>query len=177
MNVCIRDLTGQRFGNWKVLSLAVRRYRRGATWLCECQCATRTRKVRSSQCLVRGRGNQSCGCLDNKKLRPFESLYNRLVYNGKRGSGRKVLFTYEQFVRFTKIAVCHYCWTAIPWKPYNTSWNQGGSAAYYLDRKNNTLPYTVRNCVVCCTRCNRAKREFFTYKDWFTMTACFRRQQ
>lgn len=38
--------------------------------------------------------------------------------------------------------------------------------AYYLDRKDSFEGYSVENCVVCCSRCNQAKSNFFTYEQW-----------
>lgn len=49
-----KDLTGQQFGNWKVLEYCGESY-----WLCECQCERHTRKKVYRGNLLSGK---SCGC-------------------------------------------------------------------------------------------------------------------
>lgn len=41
--------------------------------------------------------------------------------------------------------------------------------------KDNSLGYSVSNCVVCCHRCNDAKSNGYSYEQWFGMTAYFRK--
>jgi hypothetical protein len=100
------------------------------------------------------------------KLRPFEYLYNKLQF-----SKHEVDLTYKQFLEFTKIETCHYCDCRIKWVPFNSHKGQ----AVNLDRKDSKMPYSESNCVVCCKRCNYGKNKLFTYQEWFSMTACFRR--
>jgi hypothetical protein len=50
------DLTGQQFGNWKVL-----KYEGHQQWLCECQCEKHTVKTVESYNLIHGK-SKSCGC-------------------------------------------------------------------------------------------------------------------
>jgi very-short-patch-repair endonuclease len=50
------DLTGQQFGNWKVLEYAGDRH-----WICECQCENKTIKSIHAYSLTSGRST-SCGC-------------------------------------------------------------------------------------------------------------------
>jgi hypothetical protein len=50
------------------------------------------------------------------------------------------------------------------------------NSRYQLDRKDNDLGYTPENVVACCTRCNYAKRDHFTYDELYAMTECFRRR-
>ena len=54
------DLTGEVFGNWKVL-----KYAENQSWLCECQCKDKTLKVVSTQNLKSG-SSRSCGCLQKE---------------------------------------------------------------------------------------------------------------
>lgn len=102
------------------------------------------------------------------KLRPFEHLYNKLLF-----SKHEVDLTYKQFLEFTAIETCHYCESTLKWVPFNC---HNGQAAN-LDRKNSDLPYSKSNCVACCLRCNYGKNRFFTYDEWFAMTACFRKDK
>lgn len=58
----IRDLTGDTFGHWTVLSLVGTGPRHGSvrsSWLCRCRCGT-TREVLSTS--LTGGHSQSCGC-------------------------------------------------------------------------------------------------------------------
>ena len=54
-----KDLTGQRFGNWLVLSFARRRIH-ATYWLCRCRCGT-LREVSGTH--LRRRKTTSCGCM------------------------------------------------------------------------------------------------------------------
>ena len=67
--------------------------------------------------------------------------------------------TYEEFVTLAKLPSCHYC--AVILKRRSVF-----QAAYLLDRKDNTRPYTFDNCVPCCSRCNRGKCHLFSYEEW-----------
>jgi hypothetical protein len=166
------DLTGQMFGNWKAIAVEPGRYFRSMQWLCECQCELKTLKVISANTLKNpNRPNPSCGCIGKNRLRPYEALYNNLLHSNKWDrTGRLVYFSYEEFLEFTKIDKCHYCTSPIYW----TKFNLLNGSAYNLDRKNNDIDYTLNNCVVCCIRCNKAKRDFFSYEDWYGMTEYLR---
>ena len=76
-------------------------------------------------------------------------------------------------MKFVEEKTCHYCNASVKWTEFNLLKGQ----AYNLDRKDNDLPYTVENCVVCCERCNKAKREFFSYEEWYEMTECLRKKK
>lgn len=169
-----RDITGQRFGRWLALELAEGRYKHGGRlWLCECQCESKTRKALGLVSLTRTTGaTKSCGCIEHSQnLRPYLALYRRLKRNdAARICPKGVNLAYEEFLGFTKQDKCHYCLDAIRWIIRNAE--KGGG--YWLDRKNNNLPYSLDNCVVCCKRCNYAKSCHFSYEEWYGMTAYFR---
>ena len=104
------------------------------------------------------------------RLRPFESLYNVL----KRSAGmrkRDVLLSYDEFVEFTSTSSCQYCGASVLWVPYM---NDTSFKGYNLDRKDNAVGYSKENCVVCCSRCNRAKSDSFTHEEWVAMTAALK---
>ena len=103
--------------------------------------------------------------------RPFESIYNGL-FNDHRSPD--VQITYEDFLKFTEIKQCHYCLEDINWQKYSVVDGKYLSRAYFLDRKDNKIGYTKDNLVVCCTRCNRARGDKFSYDDWFGMTEYLR---
>jgi hypothetical protein len=152
------DLTGKVFGKWTVLQRDNNYSNGGSRWEVECTCGM-VKTVHGGS--LRTGGSKGCrSCKEtNNHLRPYEALYLWLV----RKSKHKVLLTYKQFLRFTKINNCHYCAAPVSWSEFNLSKN---SVRYNLDRKNNTLGYTNKNCVVCCRRCNYGKGKVFSYKEW-----------
>jgi hypothetical protein len=84
---------------------------------------------------------------------PFENAYNTLLNQCKKERRDiKVELTYKEFVEFSKIKSCHYCGDPVNWIPY-------GRQQSNLDRVDNTLGYSIPNCVVCCTVCNKMKRD------------------
>jgi hypothetical protein len=55
-------------------------------------------------------------------------------------------------------------------------WQRHGNKnlAYRLDRKDNSLGYIPGNVVGCCTRCNYAKGDRYSYIEWYAMSEPFR---
>lgn len=158
-------LAGQRFGKLTVLRYSHTTPTGGAYWNCVCDCGNFTE--------ARGRAlkvghKKSCGCL--VKLDPYKSLYNFFCKTAKyRGIENEL--TFEDFIEYTKIGICHYCEAPIMWTDYNINRNSG---AYNLDRKDNSIGYNKDNCVVCCERCNKGKGNGFSYDEWYKMTQIFR---
>ena len=113
---------------------------------------------------------QSC----SHKKSPFKSLYNTFLKDH-----RKIINTisYKDFLNFTKQKNCHYCLDKIKWNAYPTVKGKFISNAYFLDRKDNAKGYNVENCVVCCTKCNIAKGNRYTYEEWYGMTKYFREKK
>ncbi len=102
------------------------------------------------------------------RKRPFESLYNCFLIRAHYPVG----ITFEQFLEFTKVHECHYCSTPIEWYEYRKKDYNGHSRdAYNLDRRDNSLGYTMNNVVVCCKRCNKGKGDGFTYDEWMQIGA------
>jgi hypothetical protein len=102
-----------------------------------------------------------CSAHSHRK-RPFESIYHSL-----RNDWRKLpnTLTYEDYLEFTKVSNCTYCKCIIPWNPYSTIKGNYGSRAHFLDRKDSKLGYSVSNCVVCCTICNKIKGNHLTHDE------------
>src|ERR1700727_197576 len=69
--------------------------------------------------------------------RPFESIYNCLLRDHRK---IKVELTYEEFLQFTNIGICHYCHSKIKRNEYATVAGKYISRAYFLDRKDNSGP-------------------------------------
>jgi len=72
------DITGQQFGNWKVL-LYDKNTRK---WVCECQCNAKTKKLIASADLRKGK-TTNCGCLRKKDLTGKE--YKHLIVDSYAG--------------------------------------------------------------------------------------------
>lgn len=119
------------------------------------KCGAETHQGRCKSCAFKIVGR-------NSRKRPYECLYHQLC-KAARESGKSCDLTYEQFVGFISIVNCHYCSKEITWTKYNTRVN---GRAYNLDRKDNSIGYTKDNLVVCCTRCNMVRRDFFTYEQF-----------
>ena len=128
-----------------------------AMWRCECDCG---RIIRRRGCNLNAGHHKSCGC-SNGRLRPYESLYNNLIYVAGR-RGHSISLTYEDFVNFTHIKECHYCEKPILWK----IWCGQKTLRHNLDRKDNSIGYSLDNCVVCCHSCNVTKGDRFTYEEF-----------
>jgi hypothetical protein len=152
-------IQGQRFGDLVVVDRASKLQGRDVMWLCRCDCGTE-KVVRSSN--ITSGNTTSCGCKRGSKLKPFESLYNRLVLQA---NARKldVTLTYEEFVGFTVVDQCQYeCGAEIRWLPFRTE----KSSPCHLDRLDNSKGYSRDNCIVCCKECNWARNNLFTPDEW-----------
>jgi hypothetical protein len=121
-------------------------------WECRCDCG-KIVVLSKSSLWNRISPETSCGCT---RLRPFEVLYNVLVYTS-RCRNLVTKLTYEQFLKFTEIKLCCYCETKIAWDSNRRACN--------LDRKDNSEGYTESNCVVCCGTCNRVRGSAFSYEE------------
>jgi hypothetical protein len=152
-------LVGQKFGRWEVKSFAHSNDSK-SFWNCLCECG-RTGVIQGVS-LRRGQ-SLSCGCLRDgywkthpdahQSLRPFEATFKYLVRAATR---RRIpcALTYEEFLEFTTVLSCYYCGDTIQWTRFNA---QAGNQRYNLDRRDNELPYSKDNCVVCCPTCNWMK--------------------
>lgn len=161
------NLKGKKFGRLKVIRRLKNNNRRETVWRCKCDCGNLCNIL--SRSLIHG-VTKSCGCYHSDKVRkkPYYHLFSLIKrkcrsskYNGKTCS-----FTFQEFLKFTKIKKCHYCAGKVIWWEHNSS---GKNHQYNLDRKNNNIGYTKENCVVCCPRCNQMKKNL-SYKEFYDFT-------
>jgi 5-methylcytosine-specific restriction endonuclease McrA len=158
------NLLNQRFGKIVVKEfLGVEN--RNAVWRCECDCGEFA-NLQGGQ--LRAGNWKSCGCL-NARRRPYEALYNNLVYNAKRRN-HMIALSYEDFLFFVDINTCHYCGAGILWEKVMGH----GTLRHNLDRKENSLGYSLDNCVVCCYDCNATKGDRFTFKEFMLLAPILR---
>ena len=151
------DLTGRLFGKFRVIE-HFDRHSSGHRWKCKCICGTI--RIICSDHLRSGKRTGCKSCNNGIKLRPFESLFNKLVYFSKK-RGINITLSYEDYCTFATVNNCHYCGKSIIWKKHSPE-----RKGHNLDRKDNSLGYTLDNCVVCCPRCNWSKSNDFTYDEW-----------
>jgi hypothetical protein len=127
-----------------------------------------------------GKGNAMCQ--SKKRLcRPYESLFNhskkRAITPNNRGLGHAWSITYEEFLSFVKIKLCHYCKAGGLW-PLSFGLNDENGEYKFrsnLDRKDNSISYIKDNCVVCCPSCNEAKGSHLTYEEMLAVGRLRRR--
>jgi len=166
---------GTQFGNWTILSFVKRmsQTNRHSGYMCKCICGN-IGKVNGYD--LKTGHSTSCGCIATGKLvalctKPLhESIYYALYRNYvKQASLRDYTFdlTLDEFKVYLQ-QNCHYCDSP----PYNTF--KSGVRRYNgietfkytgIDRKINSLGYTMDNCVPCCKRCNFSKKDF-DYSEW-----------
>jgi 5-methylcytosine-specific restriction endonuclease McrA len=169
------DLIGMRFGQLTVIRQGEKQEKgQSGFWICKCDCG----KIKPIRRLALVKGVSSCGCLRTKaiswatRLRPYEALYNGFCR--KNVKKHDVELTYEEFLCFVVERVCHYCGADLVWTEFDLGIN---GHAYNLDRKDNSIGYSLTNCVPCCGRCNRGKGGSFTYDEWYEMTRCLREKK
>lgn len=102
---------------------------------------------------------RSCG----QRLRPYEALFNALLYKCKQRNISCEL-TYEQFLEYTNVNACKYCLGNIEWLRHNI-YGQKLHWKFNLDRMDNSKGYSKENCCVCCSICNGVKSNVFSYED------------
>jgi len=162
-----KDLIGEKFGRWIVLSFDHHHWDskgrdQGIWWKCRCECGTE-KAVRGSS--LKNKTSQSCGCLlkdvQRKRLQlpkgiaAFNALYSKYK---KRASERGLLFRLdkEQFRILTQQS-CFYCGDTpnqiIKVKTSHFRYNG-------IDRIDNSIGYLEENVVPCCGLCNRMKMKF-----------------
>lgn len=106
----------------------------------------------------------------------FQHIFNKFKSSAY-WEKKKVTISFKDFLKFTTIDQCHYCYEPIKWNPYPYINGKLTDSSYYLDRKNNRVGYHKDNIVVCCTKCNRAKGDRYSYKDWYGMTEYLRNKK
>ena len=158
------DIQGERFDNLTVIKFS--HYGRGGKdkyWKLLCDCGEFCYATQS--CLKRGRRN-FCKKCNNKKSN--NSGINILYKSYKRNANNRNYIFELSFIDFENLIFknCYYC----GFKPSNKSkktmkykFNYNG-----IDRVDNKIGYTLKNCVTCCKYCNNAKKDndVDEFKEW-----------
>lgn len=133
-------------------------------WIFNCDCGKELRVQKGS--LEKHSGK--CVACVKRKRHPLRTLYNCFLASVRRTNkknNRKIQIdiSFDEFLQFTQIEVCHYCGGAV-------KWNEWKAGPYNLDRKNSDEDYVLSNIVVCCFPCNRMKGAFFSYSEFMAIS-------
>lgn len=116
-------------------------------WEARCSCGT----IRIASPCDLERYNSCASCHDRSKDKRFKlsdvekNLNYRLQYYKRHAKARALSWDLSMEQAQTLISnQCHYC---------------GTSQANGIDRVDNSIGYTVSNCVSCCSFCNHAKKD------------------
>lgn len=170
----MKDITGKKYGRLTAVKI-FHKNSQGNYWLCRCDCGN-YKKVRIGH-LTTG-GTKSCGCLKVENLKKIggsnkkefgESSFNKLYKRYKDRAKKKnfdFFLTKDQFKSLTKLD-CYYCGIQ-PHQVEKSSDCYGEYVYSGIDRKVNSLGYTLENSVPCCNECNiskstKSEKEFQSY--------------
>lgn len=161
-----QDLIGKKFGRLLVIHSSKPRHGR-AYWVCECNCG---RMCSAAGKALRSGKKKSCGCLrkemarsrqpalsEGNRLESGESGFNLLYATYRCGAeyrGHSFDLSKDDFRKITS-EKCVYCGD----DPHQKTGNELSGFYIYngIDRKNNTIGYTLENSASCCGRCNLMK--------------------
>lgn len=162
------NIVGNKYGRLLVIA-ATESEKNRARWVCQCDCGNKC--VATGKTLREGK-KQSCGCIKReqskelvKTLHKQNELYygegscNHLYSVYKHNALKRNLeysITIDDFRNLTS-SDCYYCGE----KPQYAHDGVTCSTPYIyngIDRVDNSIGYTLENCVTCCRICNWMKR-------------------
>ena len=165
----IDKYVGRRYGRLVIESFQGRDPKNRNHYFVNCVCDCGNKSITRISCLQQG-SSTSCGCLGKEKRLAANTgnTYRRLALGvgcrnrlfsryGKDAERRGLSFnlSVERFAELTA-SNCFYC----DRKPASSLKAAHGYGAYIyngIDRVDNSLGYTVENCVPCCKNCNAIK--------------------
>jgi 5-methylcytosine-specific restriction endonuclease McrA len=177
------DKTSQKFGMLTVVGFSHYELKNGIQkgrkliWDCLCKCGN-FKKVENSN-LIAGHV-VSCGCFQKTRLKKLhegnikDDIAFWYVFRSYQHAAKKRKHEFslsEDQFRFLTQQNCFYCGIEprqIKDKNGNHTFKRSSFTYNGVDRKDNSLGYTVENCVSCCRVCNIAKatmtiEEFFNW--------------
>ena len=173
------DITGERYGRLVALGFAgylPRGSQQKRAFRFRCDCGSEVTKTLMD---IRRADTVSCGCHKREMARAWgerwrlangESSFRALVDSyRKRASRLGVAFELvdDVFRRLTS-ARCYYCHIEPKQRKRANRQSFGDYRYNGIDRVDSTLGYVAGNCVPCCAKCNRGKREMPVgeFLDW-----------
>lgn len=152
------DITGNEYGTLKVIKKTNNRNSKGQIiWECECLICGEKAYATSSD-LNRGRREYCKDCRNNKAIMsPIKGLYGSY----KRGAEKRGYIFELKFEEFIKLIKqdCYYCGSK-PSQLFKKREAREGVIYNGIDRKDNSIGYTLNNVVPCCKFCNLAKSTY-----------------
>ncbi len=154
------EMIGNKFGKLTVISYNSQR--KCGYYNCVCECGNTT--IAQRRGLLIGK-HRSCGCYE-RKLQPNHYAAKNYLFNTYKNNATKRSLSFrlskKRFFSFLT-QNCHYCNTP----PAITSHLKRHKDFKYngVDRVNNSLGYSLKNCVTCCLICNLAKRTL-SVEEW-----------
>jgi hypothetical protein len=162
-----KDVTGQKYGSLTAVKpISKGGKKRSVVWLWQCDCGKQVqRTIDGVTRRIKIKDNTpSCGCARVYKLKAMatkgegESAFNILFGAYKQKARERQLefrLTKEEFQDLTK-KDCYYCGKH-PSQVFTRRRMYGSYTYNGVDRLNNSVGYTVENCVSCCKDCNWLK--------------------
>ena len=153
-------------------------------WILRCDCSKTSRRSSGELNLIAKENKhaacRSCAQQKNRKRPNGQASWKyiiRVYKSSAKTRGYEFNLTPEQFQAIASMD-CHYCGS--PPRDYNRYVSKTGSEKWVkqfsidkewinangIDRKDNDLGYTLKNCLPCCVTCNRMKSAF-GYRDLF----------
>lgn len=158
-----KDLTGNKFNEWTVMSRAENKYT-FASWNCICSCGNKSIVTGSS--LTRGKSKSCLKCGHKKRGKEVRASIITAAFkyfitynekNRRKGKGIGLQINQTEYYEIAKND-CFYCGEPprlfSPYKSKDEVIHVNG-----LDRVNSSGPYSKDNCVACCFKCNQAKND------------------
>lgn len=178
------NLTNKKFGLWTVIKRVkkpnhLRTKSQHVYWLCKCECGTES--VIPAGRLTAFQSSRCKKCAMKHKRKEFgECSFNGLYLRYKHGAiSRKLSFNLNKktFRKLTK-RPCYYC----KYPPQNKHKGRTAYGEYLysgIDRINSKHGYSVKNCIPCCSFCNRAKsnKSFEEFTKWMNHLTTLRENQ
>lgn len=173
----LKDIQGLKINCLTILELVPNEQglkTRSSIWKCQCDCG-KIFLVPSN--MIHTNRTKSCGCEKGRMIaekigHPLEyGIWNSLFLSYKHGAkSRNIDFhlSKDEFLSFLK-KNCYYCGIE-PSKILRRNRSHGKIEILYngIDRKDNTIGYTMNNCVTCCKTCNIAKNDmsYEQFSSW-----------
>lgn len=142
------DLTGRKFGRWKVLNFSHMNRHKNTCWLCECECGKRNTVIGTS--LTRGH-SKSCGCFfrdEVKRRNTTHALSNTNLHgtwNHMRDRCCNPKHAQYKYYGGRGITVCDE-WRKDFLSFYNWAMANGYGEGLTIDRIDNDGNYEPNNC-------------------------------
>jgi len=167
----IKDYSGQK-SNLLTAKEFSHVHNNSSYWVFVCECGNE-KTLRSNKVFVKFKPTKSCGCL--KRYITNNPAFNLVFSSYLKGAKRRSLnfnLSVDEFKNITS-KNCFYCGI----NPNKISKTTNHTYLYNgIDRKNNSIGYTIENSLPCCTLCNKSKRdlEYSYFMEWIERISKFR---